>query len=122
MYIQVLALYAAGLTTGLAVDCGNSLTITPVVDGYSLPHAGLQASLGGLQVDNAFSAELVRRYGAAFAGDTFQPDICRLKEAHGYISASPAAEADPAVALHRMHTGAKLAFDRDRTKEMINPV
>eukprot|EP01052_Picozoa_sp_SAG31_P034181 SAG31_NODE_3956_length_3720_cov_1.296879_4_plen_272_part_00 len=111
----VLALYAAGLTTGLAIDCGNSLSITPVADGYVIPHGCLQAALGGRAVDEAFVSELVSRYGGAYAADSFRHDMIRFKEAHGFVAGTAAASALSCGGVRwRFHTGAELIFDSER--------
>jgi actin-related protein len=50
----VLCLYAAGIHTGIAIDCGGQHTkITPISDGYVIPHAVVQSSFGGLDIDEA---------------------------------------------------------------------
>lgn len=44
----VLALYAAGRTTGLACDSGHNVTsVTPVFEGFTVPHARERIDFGG---------------------------------------------------------------------------
>lgn len=59
MYITtpaVLALYAyQGRTSGIAVDCGHSLSsAVPVVEGHIVPHAVLQVNIGGQDLTKYF--------------------------------------------------------------------
>jgi hypothetical protein len=42
----VLALYAAGVSSGIVVDVGNRMSITPVIDGYLIDNAVRPASGG----------------------------------------------------------------------------
>ncbi len=114
----VLALYAQGMRTGIVVDCGNRTKITPIADGYPLPHAILQSSFGGLDIDRSLSRFLVDRYGTSYAGDHFIRDCQLLKEQLGYIAISIADERKKPVtelaAKFRMHTGTNLQFDCER--------
>lgn len=52
----VLALHASGRSSGLVVDCGSRLSITPIVQGYVVASAEKRSFYGGL----ATTAELQR--------------------------------------------------------------
>eukprot|EP01048_Picozoa_sp_COSAG05_P009277 COSAG05_NODE_751_length_7534_cov_3478.053800_2_plen_270_part_00 len=114
----VLALYAQGIRTGVVIDCGNRTKITPIADGYPLPHAILQSSFGGLDIDNSWSRSLVDRYGPSYARDQFTNDCQLLKEQLGYTAISISDErkrpATDIAAKFRMHSGTNLHFDRER--------
>lgn len=44
----VLALYAAGKTTGVVIESGDGITHTmPVFEGFSIPHATIKLEFGG---------------------------------------------------------------------------
>jgi len=63
----VLALFGAGYTTGLVVDCGkDSARAVPVFDGFALPHAiMIDPCLGGDALD-AHAARVLETKGLAF--------------------------------------------------------
>jgi actin-related protein 2 len=62
----VLALYAAGVTTGVAVDAGEGVThCTPIYDGYAIKKANRQVSIGGKDVTENL-VRLMQRRGYSF--------------------------------------------------------
>uniref|UniRef100_A0A7S1MSF0 Actin-related protein 2 n=1 Tax=Neobodo designis TaxID=312471 RepID=A0A7S1MSF0_NEODS len=62
----VLALYAAGVTTGVAVDSGEGVThCTPIYDGYAIKKANRQVGIGGNDVTENL-VRLMQRRGYSF--------------------------------------------------------
>lgn len=63
----VLALFGAGYTTGVVVDCGyDSSRVVPVYESFALPHAiVIDTALGGTAID-ARAARLLEGKGIAF--------------------------------------------------------
>jgi actin-related protein len=108
----VLALYSQGIRTGIVVDCGNRTKLTPIADGYPLPHAILQSAFGGLDVDQAVREMFGKVHGAKYNGDEFKADAQRFKESHGYVSMDPVADYSKKRRefKHRMHQGTHLRF------------
>lgn len=62
----VLSLYARGLTTGVVLDCGDSVThASAIYEGYSITNATQRMDLGGRDI-TAHLMQLLRRAGHAF--------------------------------------------------------
>lgn len=81
----ILALFGAGYTTGVVVDCGfESTRVVPVYDGFALPHAVLvDTALGGTAVD-AHAARLLESKGIAFRNSSMAlvaGESCKLEAA-----------------------------------------
>lgn len=78
----LLAMYAAGRTTGVVVDCGHHLThVVPLVEGYPLPYATQQFNVAGRDLTSWLAKTLT--------SDTKKVDIdcaTTIKEELCYVS------------------------------------
>ena len=114
----VLAMYAQGLRTGIVVDCGNRTKITPVADGYPLPHAILQSSFGGLDIDTDIHQMCINEHGSYYSQDKFKVDMRTFKEQSCYAALNCDEEKDKdassIIVKHRLHNGNHLHFSRER--------
>ena len=79
-----MALYAAGIETGVVIDCGNRLQIVPVIEGSRQPHAAMQLRVGAGNL-NEFLARLITEHGNYFdplvdveALDRIKSTLCRV--------------------------------------------
>lgn len=102
----VLALYARGTVTGLAVDCGNRLQIVPVVDGFAVGSAVYKTRKGFAGLTEYLAKLLGENRGATFATPKDLEACRRAKEAHCYVSLDfeneyRRAEASPADFVRR---------------------
>lgn len=89
----ILALFGAGYTTGVVVDCGfESTRVVPIYDGFALPHAVLvDTALGGTAVD-AHAARLLEGKGIAFRNASMAlvaGESCKLQAALTDIGGAP---------------------------------
>lgn len=76
----VLALYAAGRTTGVVLDSGNGVTHSvPVYDGYTLPHAVQRFPLAGADV-TANLTKLLQEQGVCMRTSAEQEIVREIKE------------------------------------------
>lgn len=76
----VLALYAAGRTTGVVLDSGNGVTHSvPVYDGYTLPHAVQRFPLAGADV-TANLTKLLQEQGVCMRTSAEQEIVREMKE------------------------------------------
>ena len=82
----VFPMYASGRLTGTVVDVGDSVTqITPVYEGYSLPHATIQRKLGGRDLTD-YMAQLLGEVEHTFLYNVRLRDVARrLKERNCYV-------------------------------------
>ena len=87
----VLSLYSQGVTTGLAIDCGNRLQIVPIVDGVAIEHAIHKTRRGFYGLTEHLARLLTRR--GYYTHTSKQMDTVRqLKEAVCYVAADYDAE------------------------------
>jgi centractin len=93
-----LALYAAGRTTGVALDCGGGLShAAPVVDGWVAPAAVQRLDVGGVAVTHAFRAAL--RGAGVVLNSSAEVEVAReAKERVCRVARNPAAEEAAAAA------------------------
>uniref|UniRef100_H0W862 Actin like 9 n=1 Tax=Cavia porcellus TaxID=10141 RepID=H0W862_CAVPO len=81
----VLSVYAHGRVSGLVVDTGHGVScVTPVFQGYVLPHALERLDLAGSHL-SAFLAEALRRAGWAL-GQRDLHVVERIKHTHCYVA------------------------------------
>ena len=64
----ILSLYATGKATGVVVDIGNRLSVTPVANGYLLAPAVVQSGFGGLSLNESLATML---HGQVMPADLF---------------------------------------------------
>eukprot|EP00928_Gymnodinium_smaydae_P001718 TRINITY_DN10616_c1_g1_i1.p1 TRINITY_DN10616_c1_g1~~TRINITY_DN10616_c1_g1_i1.p1 ORF type:complete len:531 (+),score=85.27 TRINITY_DN10616_c1_g1_i1:32-1594(+) len=82
---SVLALFASGRTTGIVVDCGESVSrIVPVQDGYALMHAIHCQNLGGVQLTE-FMMKMFAERGHNLITAAEREVVCQIKEKSCYI-------------------------------------
>ncbi|KAI3874343.1 hypothetical protein MKW98_016697 [Papaver atlanticum] len=89
MYIDnqaVLSLYARGLTTGIVLDSGDSVTqAVPIYEGYALPHAVLHLDIGGRDLTDSLVDMLSNEKGYPLPTVTKRV-VRELKEALTYVA------------------------------------
>jgi actin-related protein len=99
----VLSLHALGLRDGLVIDCGNRLSVTPIVEGYVFEQATHRSFYGGLEL----TAELRRRLmdsgvdAAGLGNGNFEcSNVVRsLKEKYCHVAPFGHAAADSLVSF-----------------------
>ena len=89
---QVLALYASGRTTGLVVDLGaTNMTVTPVYEGYELPHAYQCGRFGGRDVTD-YLMKIMTERGYSFSTTAERDIVSDVKERLCYVASDFDAE------------------------------
>ncbi|MHA1821590.1 MAG: zinc-ribbon domain-containing protein [Promethearchaeota archaeon] len=86
---QTLALFSAGLTTGVLVESGEGLTwVVPVIDGQVVVHAIQRLNLGGSDV-NEYLKGLLMRYGLSLSYSAEREILRDIKEKLCFIALEP---------------------------------
>ena len=96
LHVQsILALFAAGLTSGCVIDSGEySTTVYPVADGYHLTNASVKLSFGGSHVDDMLKYLLLDREDDPVVQNRLmdalssQETIRAIKEKHAFITST----------------------------------
>ena len=82
----VLAMYASGRTTGLALDCGFSkIHFVPIYEGYTLCHAMDRLNVGGRDIAE-YLLKLLRERGYTFTDAHMREDIPDIMEKMCYVA------------------------------------
>ena len=101
-----LACYGSGRTTALVVDVGDGVTsVTPVYEGYAVPHAVQRVDVGGRDVTAQLLWHL-RKAGHTFHTSAEAEAVRVMREAACYGAASPAAAEAAAAAAGGSGAGA----------------
>ncbi|XP_062934142.1 actin-related protein T3 [Cynocephalus volans] len=87
MSIQaVLALFAAGFTTGLVLNSGAGVTqCVPIFEGYCLPHGVQQLNLAGLDLTN-YLMMLLKDHGVVLLSAADRKTVADIKETSCYVA------------------------------------
>lgn len=82
----VLALYAASLTSGIAVDSGDGTShVVPVFQGYALPHAIMRLEVSGRDITSYLSRLLTER-GHYMSTSEDREVVREMKEKLAYVA------------------------------------
>mmetsp|Transcript_41206 Transcript_41206/g.67778 ORF Transcript_41206/g.67778 Transcript_41206/m.67778 type:complete len:413 (-) Transcript_41206:68-1306(-) len=130
----LLAMYAAGRTTGLAIDCGYDITqIVPIYEGYMLPHAVQRLGIGGRDITQQLLARLKRddlvfakEFGCSSKPSSSEQDIVReIKEKLCCVAATyPMSDDDVGEELYELPDGKHCTLGANRyesTEIMFSP-
>lgn len=89
----VLALYAAGRTTGVVLDVGDAVTTAvPIVRGHVAAHAITRVDLGGRDVGERLAAMLRGSGTSLFASSSEKDAVRRIKERECVVARVPKEE------------------------------
>ncbi|XP_028918483.1 actin, muscle-like [Ornithorhynchus anatinus] len=123
---SVLALLASGLTTGLVMDSGDTLTIpVPVSEGWSLPQGILWVLFSGHDLTNYLAKMLSEKGGTPVADPVIMQDI---KEKLCYVAWDVEQEKSRPVTSSSSYTlpdGQVLTLGRERflcPETLFNPI
>lgn len=82
----VLSLYAYGLVTGVAVDCGAQVSqIVPTIEGFSISNAMSCLDLGGQDL-NLYLMKILGENGFTFTMQHCIENVCEMKEKFCYVA------------------------------------
>ena len=88
LFIQcpaILSAYASGCTSGVVLDCGESVTsVVPLYEGYALPHAIRSLQVSGQQLTEYHMRLL--RFGHLISSNRAAETARRIKHALGYVA------------------------------------
>ena len=89
MYVAqtaVLSLYETGRTTGLVIESGEAVSwVTPVVEGYSVPHAALRYDVAGRDVTEFLAKIMTEEMRMHFGTTSDREMVCDIKEQLAFV-------------------------------------
>ncbi|CAM5999745.1 unnamed protein product [Sphagnum balticum] len=134
LHVQpVLALFAAGLTSGCVIDSGEySTTVYPVADGYHLVNASVRLSLGGCDISDILESLLLNsgRFSDEvqnILSNTVADIIRNIKEKHCYVNEFHQTEYSRASVKYTLPDGTVIDVGQDGalsqcTERFFNPL
>lgn len=112
-YSTSLALYNAGLTSGIVVDTGESTTdVIPVFECFTMTHLISRIDIGGRHI-NEYMKKLFNQNGQVFPSSSEKDILREVKEQIGFVRGDPK-PSDDQEKLFMTSDGAQIKVGRPR--------
>lgn len=107
-YPEVLSLYSAGLTTGVVVDSGETVThIVPVYECFSMNHVLSRLDIGGRQI-NAYLKKVLMYNGIKLQTTKEREILTDIKEKLCYVAVDPDSDLQKIEHVNEIETTFKM--------------